>query len=73
VAQLSRPSSRHAPRDPNDMTAGPMPKRWKTEAVVTLYDQNQAEDTDSYAEEYDTEQEARPAFKRMNEKVRKTP
>jgi hypothetical protein len=50
-----------------------MPKRWKTEAVVTLYDQNQAEDTDSYAEEYDTEQEARRAFKRMNEKVRKNP
>lgn len=47
-----------------------MPKRWKTVAVITVYERDQRQETDERAEEYDTEEEARRAFNRMRNGVR---
>jgi hypothetical protein len=47
-----------------------MPKRWKTVAVITLHDREQEKDRKERAEEYDTEEKARRAFKRMRDGVR---
>jgi hypothetical protein len=49
---------------------GLMPKRWKTVAVITVYERDQRQETDERAEEYDTEEEARRAFNRMRDGVR---